>query len=68
MTPARLTQTGMTSTQFRSARAALGLTQSKMAEALGVHLRTVQKWEGAERKIPEPVAKLIAMIAGQSRS
>lgn len=43
-------------------RAAAGLTQAELAEKLGVHLRTVQKWEGAERSIPEPIVKLLAIL------
>ena len=40
--------------ELRAARASLGMTQSELAAALEVDLRTVQKWEGAERAIPGP--------------
>jgi DNA-binding transcriptional regulator YiaG len=36
--------------QIKEARRRLGgLTQQELARMLGVHLRTVQKWEGGER-------------------
>lgn len=49
----------MTPDEFKAARQALGYSQARMAEALGVHLRTAWRWERGERAIPEPVARLI---------
>jgi DNA-binding transcriptional regulator YiaG len=44
-------------------RARLGLRQRELAEALGVHLVTVARWEVGTRRIPEPTARLIELIA-----
>lgn len=52
----------MTAATLAKIRAAAGLTQAELAEKLGVHLRTVQKWEGNERAIPEPIVKLLAIL------
>lgn len=56
----------MTGSQFTRARKAFGLSQSKMAELLGVGLRTVIRMEAtASRKsdIPLSYAKLIRCLA-----
>ena len=39
-----------------------GLTQTALAEQLGVHWNTVAKWEQGVRNIPEPMAKLVSLI------
>lgn len=56
----------MTPTQFKQARLRLGLSQSEMAETLGVEGehgdRTVRRWESGERAVPGSVAKLIAFL------
>lgn len=36
-----------------------GLSQAKFCEALGIPLRTLQKWETGERKCPDYVTELI---------
>lgn len=36
-----------------------GLTGSKVAEIVGVNSRTVRKWTGGERGIPEPAWRLL---------
>ncbi len=51
----------MTPKQFRQALAYLRLTQVEAARHLGVDPRTVRKWVGAERRIPEPVAILLRL-------
>jgi DNA-binding transcriptional regulator YiaG len=43
----------------------LGLTAQRLADALGVHRRTIHKWESGERVISTPIATLIRMIAEQ---
>ena len=43
-------------------RKRIKLTQSALAKECGVDLRTVQNWEKGT-KIPEPVCKLLEMIA-----
>jgi DNA-binding transcriptional regulator YiaG len=49
----------MTRAQLRKAVRDLGLTQQALAHRLGVHVRSVKKWFGGERRISEPVAILI---------
>lgn len=57
----------MTPAELRAIRRQLGLTQTELAERIGVHLRSVQKWEGSEREISRPVAMLIEAIFRQAR-
>ena len=52
----------MTADDFHQARAALGLTQAQMAEALESDLRTIQRWEGGERSIPGPVRVALRLM------
>ena len=52
----------MTSAAFRAARKALGLSAKKMAEALGVCQRSIWYWESGDRKVPEPVARLLKLL------
>lgn len=49
----------MTPADFRQARKSLGLTQGQLAALMGVAHRTVQKWEGGERGIDPPAARLL---------
>jgi DNA-binding transcriptional regulator YiaG len=51
----------VTPEQFKGARDALGLTQTAMAQRLGVHPMTVSKWERGLAAIPIPVEKLISL-------
>jgi DNA-binding transcriptional regulator YiaG len=37
----------------------LGISQSQLARALGVHTMTISKWEREVHDIPEPAARLI---------
>ncbi len=56
----------MTPAQFRDIRRALGWTQKELASGVGVaSARTVRRWELGERKIPEPVARLLRVIHGR---
>ena len=57
----------MKAKQFAAIRAASTKTQKELAEWLGVHLRTVQKWEGNERSIPGPVEKLMKQLDAEFR-
>ena len=50
----------MTPVELRAIRKGLGLTQTELAARVGVHLRSVQKWEAGERAISEPVASASA--------
>jgi transcriptional regulator with XRE-family HTH domain len=44
----------MTGTQLRKARKRLGLSQAKLADALGVTANTVARWERGEMNIAQP--------------
>lgn len=57
----------MTAEEFAAERSRLGLSQSELAERLGVHVRTIGKWERSERGIPEPVARLLATFRPDPR-
>ena len=48
----------METTKIKLERLQLGISQSKMAERLGVGLRTYQRYEMGEREIPKPVIML----------
>lgn len=52
----------MTPNQYRSAIAALGLSQSGAAQFLGVSLRCSQNWASGEFVVPEAVAKLLRLM------
>ena len=45
----------------------LGLTQTKLAEQLGVHWSTVARWEQGVRKISQPVARLVMLLNPPTR-
>lgn len=44
---------------IREIRESTGLSQSKFCEALGIPLRSLQKWEIGERSCPPYVVELI---------
>jgi transcriptional regulator with XRE-family HTH domain len=44
----------MTGAQLRTERQRLGLSQAKLADALGVTANTVARWERVEMKIAQP--------------
>ena len=46
----------LTDAEFRVTRESLGLTLDATAERLGVHLRTVSRWEAGDAPIPPGVA------------
>jgi DNA-binding transcriptional regulator YiaG len=49
----------MSPAQFKAAIAALGLSQERAGDWLGVGRRTSQGWALGEYPVPEPVAKLL---------
>lgn len=51
----------MTGPDFRSIRERLGWTQQGLAERLGVTVRAVRYYEAGSRKVPGPVARLLAV-------
>ena len=50
----------MTAEQFKAERQRLGISQAAMAKRLGVSLQAVYYYETGRRKVPQPVALLIA--------
>lgn len=50
------------STYIKTARSELGLTQSAMAEKLGVTRHTVESWEQGRRTPTETALKLLEFI------
>jgi len=52
----------MTPRQYEHARAELGWTHERMAEALGVSIRTEYRYGSGETEIPESVARLLRLM------
>jgi DNA-binding transcriptional regulator YiaG len=48
--------------QIRALLARLGLTQGAAARLLGIDARTIRKWCGGERGMPEPARRLLLAI------
>lgn len=44
---------------LKTTRIKLGLTQKQVSELLGIPLRTIENWEIGQRKCPEYVERLI---------
>jgi len=57
----------MTPTALKRARSQLGLSQQALADELGVHRVTVAKWEAGDRRIPNPVARLLERMLSDAR-
>ncbi len=55
----------MTPDQLRRIRRRLGLTQSKFAALVGVHLVTVKKWETGRLGMRPTSDRLIRLLAAQ---
>jgi DNA-binding transcriptional regulator YiaG len=53
----------MTPTEIRTLRQSLGLTQAAAARLCGVALRTWGSWEAGERRLCDPEARLIRLLA-----
>lgn len=52
----------MTPRELKALRAALGWSQQRLAEAVGVQRNTVNRWEMGERIISPMAAKLLATL------
>lgn len=52
----------MTAAEFRAARKALKLTQSKLAEALDMTTRSVQLYEHGHQTVPRTVELAVAYL------
>ena len=48
--------------QLGAARMAFNLTPAELAEFLGTHLRTVQRWEAGDREIPPHLWVTLALM------
>jgi DNA-binding transcriptional regulator YiaG len=57
--------TSMTGAEVKRLRESLGLTQTALAEQLGVHVMTVSRWERDFVPIPPPAARLLELWAAQ---
>ena len=49
----------MSQMRIKEARLKLNLTQQQLADLTGIPFRTIQNWEGGQRKCPEYVEKLL---------
>ena len=52
----------MTPEQLKQARQKLGLTQKKMAEAMGIGTRKWERWEGGHSPISPEGVRLVEML------
>jgi DNA-binding transcriptional regulator YiaG len=59
---------GMTGSQLRAVRRALGLTQAALAGRLAVSSNTVARWERDEVRITPPMVRLIHLVADRGGS
>lgn len=60
----------MTGAEFRAARKKIGLSQTELADAMGLHIRTVVRMEAAanrRRDVPLSNAKHIRCLARERR-
>lgn len=56
---------GMKYLGIRDARIQHGLTQQQLADLTGIPHRTIQNWEGGQRKCPEYVENMILNLLDQ---
>ena len=52
----------MNGNRLRALRRRLTWTQAQLADAIGVAANTIARYERGERKIPEPVARLMTRL------
>ena len=57
----------MTPAEYTAARLAVGLTQQHLADALGVHIRSVQRREAGDFPITREAEMAIRTLAGARR-
>ena len=56
----------MTSSELKTIRRCLGLTQRALAAAMGVSLRAVESWEQGKRPVPAWVPKFFDLLKSSS--
>ena len=52
-------------TSIKDTRIKYGLTQKQVSDLTGVPFRSIQNWEGGQRKCPEYVSKMVTDILNQ---
>lgn len=58
----------MTKEEIKQARAELGLTQTRLAAAMGVNTRKVERWESGTSPISPEGQTLLTLLLEQHRS
>lgn len=58
----------MTGAELRRIRERLGVTQRELAERVGVHFVTANRWERGQVPISEPVAQLVRLLVKLKKS
>ena len=58
----------MTSDEYRTAIAALGLTQASAARLLGVTGRTSRRWAAGDRPVSEPAARFLRYLIATGKT
>lgn len=58
----------MTPAQLKSLRAALGWSQQRLADEMGVARNTVNRWEMGERRITAMAEKLLRTLSRECHS
>lgn len=53
----------MKGSELKKLREGMNLTQAELAEKIGVRSNTIARYERGELKIPEPVARLVKILA-----
>lgn len=56
---------GLNCFRIRQARTQHGLTQQQLADLTGIPHRTIQNWEGGQRKCPEYVENMVLNLLDQ---
>lgn len=57
----------MTPSDLKARREHLSLSQSDLAEAFGVHVRTVAAWEQERQKIPPYLERALRDLEGETK-
>ena len=50
---------------IKNTRIKYGLTQTQLSQITGIPFRTIQNWEGGQRKCPDYVAKMVVDLLDQ---